>query len=110
MTADEWVAGGGVRSSDMSSTRHIPEIGAVVTLHCDQDGWRAEAQRGREHDMGPLPCRTAPEALAAVGLAGDAPWARELITAALATRSAGTPADGVFPASLAPPVRRLHPR
>lgn len=94
----------------MPSTRHIPEIGAVVTLHCDHDGWRAEVQRGREHDLGPLPCRTAPEALAAVGLSGDAPWATELVAAALATCGAAAPPGGVFPPPLAPPVRRLHPR
>lgn len=93
----------------MPSTRHIPEIGAVVTLHCDRDGWRAEVQRGRSHDMGPLPCRTASEAMTAVGLAGDAPWARELAATALATCGADAPPDGVFPPSLAPPVRRLRP-
>lgn len=61
----------------MRITRHVPEVGAVVTLHCDDDGWRAELTHGGSTEVAPLPRPTAGEALHALGLDEAARWATE---------------------------------
>ncbi len=73
----------------MQLTRHVPEAHAVVTLHSDRDGWRGELTRGSSTELAPLPCASAAEALAALGLDASAPWATEL--AATAQRAAVSP-------------------
>lgn len=62
----------------MRLTRHVPEVGGVVTLHHDGDGWRAELTHGATTDLAPLPCATAAEALTGLGLDPTAHWATEL--------------------------------
>jgi len=62
----------------MRFTRHVPEVGGVITLHHDPDGWRAELTHGASTDLAPLPRRSAGEALDALGLDAAAGWAIEL--------------------------------
>lgn len=62
----------------MHLTRHIPEVGGVVTLHCDPDGWRAELTHGASTELAPLPCPTPTAALHELGLDESARWATEL--------------------------------
>ena len=73
----------------MRITRHVPEVGGVVTLHHDGDGWRAELTHGATTELAPLPVGTAAEALHELGLDATAPWATEL--AETARRQAGRP-------------------
>lgn len=61
----------------MRITRHVPEVGGVVTLHCDRDGWRAELTHGGSTELAPLPCPSAGEALRELGLDEHAHWATE---------------------------------
>lgn len=74
----------------MQLTRHVPEVGGVVTLHSDADGWRGELTQGGSTDLAPLPSPSAAGALQALGLDPGAPWATEL--AAAAQRAALSPA------------------
>lgn len=62
----------------MRITRHVPEVGGVVTLHCEDDGWRAELTRGDSTELAPLPSPAADAALHALGLDETARWATEL--------------------------------
>lgn len=66
----------------MRITRHVPEVGGVVTLHCDSDGWRAELTHGGSTELAPLPRATAGEALHELGLDEAARWATEFAEAA----------------------------
>ncbi len=79
----------------MRLTRHVPEVGGVVTLHHDPDGWRAELTRGASTDLAPLPSSSAHAALDALGLDASAGWATELAETArrrlVAEDSAATP-------------------
>lgn len=70
-------------------TRHVPEVGGVITLHSDADGWRGELTHGASTELAPLPCPSAAAALQALGLDPGAPWATEL--AAAAQRAAVSP-------------------
>ena len=73
----------------MRLTRHIPEVGGVVTLHRHADGWRGEVTHGRRTEIAPLPCGSAAGALDALGLDSGAPWATEF--ASTAQRAAVSP-------------------
>jgi hypothetical protein len=66
----------------MPLTRHIPEVGGVITIHRNVDGWRAEVSRGGHVEVAPLPAPGPAEALAALGYDANAPWALELARAA----------------------------
>lgn len=66
----------------MHLTRHVPEVGGVITLHSDADGWRGELTHGHSTDVAPLPSRSAADAIDALGLDSCAPWATELASAA----------------------------
>jgi hypothetical protein len=63
-------------------TRHVPEAGGVVTLHSDEDGWRAEFSHGGQIDLEPRPWECPEAALRALGLPAEAPWAVEFVEAA----------------------------
>ncbi len=76
----------------MRLTRHVPEVGGVVTLHHDGDGWRAELTHGATTDLAPLPCMTAGAALQALGLDPAASWATELAATARRQCDPPTPA------------------